>query len=559
MAWGIIGRVSIPPPAVGAETAADPNPTDPQPDGPQSPESDTADGPPVRRRFARVAVLAAVFVCAACGLVYELALVALGSYLIGDTVGQASIVLSVMVFAMGVGALAAKPLQRWPAAAFAVIEVALGLVGGLSVLALYAAFAWLDLYGPALVVMSLLIGLLIGAEIPLLMVLLQRIRRQDAGSAVADLFAADYVGALLGGLAFPFLLLPFFGQVRGALAVGALNAVVGLVLVLGVFRRQLSGAARLALTAAAIVVTLVLGGTYLYADRFEVTARQALYAAPIVHAERTRYQEIVLTESLSLSGNRDLRLYLAGDLQFSSVDEYRYHEALVHPALADRPDRVLVLGGGDGLALREILRYPDVEAVTLVELDPAMIQLATHDPRLTTLNRNAFADPRVDVVTADAFTWLRDQPAAGYDAVIVDMPDPDSTATAKLYSVEFYTMARHVLAADGQLVVQAGSPYFAHRSYWCIEASMRAAGLATTAYHVEVPTFGPWGFHLAASGTAPPPLALPADAPPLRYLDADVLAAAATFPADRRRVAVPPSTLMHPRIAEYARDEWREY
>lgn len=514
---------------------------------------------PSRRRLARVAVLAAVFVCAACGLVYELALVALGSYLIGDAVGQASIVLSVMVFAMGLGALVAKPLQRWPAASFAVIEVALGLIGGLSVLALYAAFAWLNLYIPALVVMSLVIGLLIGAEIPLLMVLLQRIRKQDAGSAVADLFAADYVGALLGGLAFPFLLLPLLGQVRGALAVGALNAVVGLVLVLGVFRRQLSGVVRLALTAAVVVVALVLGGTYVYADRFEITARQALYAAPVVHAERTRYQEIVLTESLSLSGNHDLRLYLAGDLQFSSIDEYRYHEALVHPAMAGRHTRVLVLGGGDGLALREILRYPDVAAATLVELDPAMIRLATRDQRLTSLNRDAFADRRVSVVTADAFTWLRDQPAGGYDVVIIDMPDPDSTATAKLYSIEFYAMARHVLAADGRLVVQAGSPYFAHRSYWCIEATMRAAGLATTPYHVEVPTFGPWGFHLAASGAAPPPLTLAPGAPPLRYLDREVLAAAAIFPIDRRRVALPPSTLMHPRIAEYARDEWRDY
>ena len=189
-----------------------------------------------RWRFARAAVLLAVFVCAACGLVYELALVALGSYLIGDTVGQASIVLGVMVFAMGVGALAAKPLQSRAAAAFAVIELTLALLGGLSVLGLYAAFAWLDLYGPALVGTAFVLGLLIGAEIPLLMVMLQRIREQAAGSAVADLFAADYVGALLGGLAFPFLLIPVFGQLKGALLVGAVNAVAGLALVCTVFR-----------------------------------------------------------------------------------------------------------------------------------------------------------------------------------------------------------------------------------------------------------------------------------------------------------------------------------
>ena len=214
------------------------------------PVPDPPPAPPVRRwRAARAAVLAAVFVCAACGLVYELALVALGSYLIGDTVGQASIVLGVMVFAMGLGALAAKPLQSRAVVGFAVVELTLALLGGLSVLGLYAAFAWLDLYGPALVVTALLLGLLIGAEIPLLMVLLQRIRAQAAGSAVADLFAADYVGALLGGLAFPFLLMPFFGQLRGALVVGAVNALAGVILVFTVFRGDLGRRARLGLAA----------------------------------------------------------------------------------------------------------------------------------------------------------------------------------------------------------------------------------------------------------------------------------------------------------------------
>ncbi|MGH3713959.1 MAG: polyamine aminopropyltransferase [Micromonosporaceae bacterium] len=514
---------------------------------------------PPRGRWARFGVLVTVFVCAACGLVYELALLALGSYLIGDTVGQAAIVLSVMVFAMGVGALAAKPLQRWPALAFAGIEIALALIGGLSVLGLYAAFAWLDLYTPALVVAALVIGLLIGAEIPLLMVLLQRIRRQDPGHAVSDLFAADYVGALLGGLAFPFLLLPLFGQVRGALVVGAVNAIAGLALVYGAFRRDLSRRARAILGGLAVAALVALGAVYVNADDFEISARQALYADPIVHSERTRYQDIVITEGRSLSGRTDTRLYLNGDLQFSSVDEYRYHEALVHPAMAGPHRNVLVLGGGDGLALRELLAYDDVATVTVVELDPEMIRLARSDPRLTALNGEAFDDPRVRVVTADAFSWLRSAEAARYDVIVADLPDPDSTATAKLYSVEFYTLTQRALGPGGRLVVQAGSPYFAPRSYWCIEASVRAAGYASTAYHVEVPTFGDWGFHLAAVGTAPT-LALGDDVPARRrFVDASVLRAAATFPPDRRRLDVPASTLMQPRILRYAEDEWRDY
>ncbi|WP_344404652.1 polyamine aminopropyltransferase [Dactylosporangium fulvum] len=505
-------------------------------------------------RLRRTAVLLAVFVCAACGLVYELALVALGSYLIGDTAAQASIVLGVMVFAMGIGALAAKPLQKHALVAFAAIELLLALFGGLSVLALYAAFAYLDLYAPALVAMALLLGMLIGAEIPLLMVLLQRIRQQDAGSAVADLFAADYVGALLGGLAFPFLLLPVFGQLRGALVVGVVNAVVGLAVVLTVFRRDLVRRSMVSLTAAAVAVLAVLGASYALSQRFEVTARQELYADPVVFATQSRYQEIVLTQSID---GADVRLFLNGDLQFASRDEYRYHEALVHPVLAGARRDVLILGGGDGLALREVLKYPDVGSVTEVELDPAVVELARTDPRLNKLNQDAFSDPRVHLLNTDAFAWLRDE-TPKFDAIIVDMPDPDETATAKLYSVEFYTMVKKALAPGGRVVVQSGSPYFAQRSYWCVGASMAAAGLTAVPYHVDVPSFGDWGFFLAAADGPAPQLRL--DPPTqLRFLDADGLRAATVFPADRRRVDVPPSTLMEPRILEYAREEWKGY
>ncbi|KAA5829541.1 polyamine aminopropyltransferase [Saccharopolyspora hirsuta] len=551
-------------------------------------EPETAPAAKPRGRLARTAVLVAVFVCAACGLVYELALVALGSYLIGDTVGQASIVLSLMVFAMGVGALAAKPLQRWAAEAFAAIELLLALLGGLSVLLLYAAFAWLSLYTPALIATALVLGVLIGAEIPLLMVLLQRIRRQDAGSAVADLFAADYVGGLVGGLAFPFLLLPLFGQVQGALVVGLVNAAAGIGLVLTVFRRELSKRAVLLLTGVSVLVGGLLVGAYVFADDFEVTARQALYADPVVHAERSPYQEVVLTESVSFAGTPDTRMYLNGDLQFSSADEYRYHEAMVHPAMAGPRGRVLVLGGGDGLVLREVLRYPDVREATLVELDPAVLELARTDPRVSTLNGHAFEDPRVRTIASDAFTWLRDN-RDRYDVVLVDMPDADSTATAKLYSTEFYGLVRHAMADDARVVVQAGSPFFAPKAFWSIEASMRAANLSTVPYAVTVPSFGEWGFHLAAAAPAPPgaansmeigpsnsmeieavrsPLAspgapelrLPRDVPPLRSLDEPTLRAAATFPPDRTRIPnMEPSTLMHPTILQYAQGEWENY
>ncbi|GAA3736396.1 spermidine synthase [Spinactinospora alkalitolerans] len=509
---------------------------------------------PVRPRAARFLVLLAVFVCAACGLVYELALVALGSYLLGNTITQASVVLSVMVFAMGVGSLAAKRLARRPAFFFAVVEGALSLVGGLSVLLLYAAFAWFSLYQPALVAIAFVIGVLIGAEIPLLMTMIQRIRRQDAASAVADLFAADYVGGLIGGLAFPFLLLPLLGLPKGALVVGALNAVVGVAVVLWLFRGALSRRGRVLLSAGLVLVLAGLGTAFALSERFEVDARQALYRDPVVYAQRSDYQEIVLTRSFD---GVDTRLFLNGDLQFSSLDEYRYHESLVHPAMNGPHADVLVLGGGDGLALREILDYDDVEHVTLVDLDPAVVELARTRPAITELNEGAFDDERVDVVSADAFTWLREN-GERFDVIVADMPDPDDVGTAKLYSVEFYTLARRAMAEGGRIAVQAGSPYFANEAYWSVERSMREAGLRSTPYNVDVPSFGNWGFLLAAEAQAPP-AELPEEHPRTRFLDEATLRAAQVFPKDRRPTESLPSTLLHPRIIDYHREAWRGY
>lgn len=507
-------------------------------------------------RVTRAGLLFFTFVCAACGLVYELALVAQGSYLLGDSITQASVVLATMVFAMGIGSLAAKPLQRRPLLTFVVVEALLALVGGLSVLGLHASFTWLDLYWPALIGIALVVGALIGAEIPLLMTLLQRIRKQDAGSATADLFAADYIGALVGGLAFPFLLLPLLGQTRGALLVGMVNAVAGAAVAMFLF--SVAARRRVALAAGTVAVLAVLGFAFAQSDAFLRYARDELYEDPVVYSETTQYQDIVVTESSPVvAGPTDMRLFLNGDLQFSSIDEYRYHESLVHPALAGKRDRVLVLGGGDGLAMREVLKYPDVREAVEVELDPSVLRLARENPRIAALNEHSLADPRVRVLTADAFTWLRDA-RERFDAVIVDMPDPDSTSTAKLYSQEFYSLARQVLAPGGRMVVQAGSPFFAPRTFDCIDGTVRAAGLRTTPYHVNVPSFGDWGFILATADEEP---ALTLDPPaPLRFLDEANLDAAAVFPVDRRPAgAESPTTLDNPKILRLATSEWQQY
>ncbi|MER5471779.1 polyamine aminopropyltransferase [Streptomyces sp. NPDC002685] len=525
---------------------------------------------PVRPGIGRFLVLAGVFVCAACGLVYELELVALASYLIGDSVTQASVVFSVMVFAMGVGSLAAKRLRPRAAAGFGAVEAALALVGGCSAMALYAVFAWTSGWGGLwadgprylLVAFSLTIGLLIGAEVPLLMELIQRIRRQDPGGAVADLFAADYVGALVGGLAFPFLLLPLLGQVTGALLTGAVNAIVGGALVLGLFRRDLTRRARWTLLVANLVVLGILGSAAVLVDDFERAARHALYGADARVALRTGVHEVVLTGG---TRGRPLHLFLDGRLRFSGRDEHRYHEALVHPAMNGPHARVLILGGGDGLAAREVLRHSGVRSVDVVELDADVVRLARHDAALSALNRHVYDDPRVHEVTADAFSRLRDARST-YDVVISDLPDPGITASTKLYSQEFYGLARRVLAPGGRLVVHAGPLADRHRAFWTVDATIRAAGLFTRPYRVggrdsgfaagpdrttggAAGSAGDWGFILASR--TPAPLRLDSSCPRLRTLTQAALAADGRA-ASRSRVPrpLPPSTLVHPRYSD---------
>ncbi|WEV26297.1 polyamine aminopropyltransferase [Streptomyces sp. 71268] len=524
----------------------------------------------------RFAVLATVFVCAACGLVYELELVALASYLMGDSVTQASVVLSVMVFAMGTGSLLAKRLRVRAALAFGVVESLLALVGGASAMALYACFAWYGDTRLVIVGFSLAIGVLIGAEVPLLMTLIQRVRRQDAGGAVADLFAADYVGALVGGLAFPFLLLPRLGQLLGALLTGAVNVVVGGALVLWVFRRDLSPRERGTLIAAnGLVLSLLASGAAL-TGQFEDAARRAVYGPDVRVAVHTDVQEVVITggagaEPGAGSAGAPLALYLDGELRVSARDEFRYHEALAHPAMAGPHGRVLVLGGGDGLAVREVLRYPGVRTVTVVELDGDVVDLARADPGLSRLNRRAFEDPRVRVVRADAFGWLRergrpggpspgDQPGGGYDVVLSDLPAPGLTASTKLYSQEFYGLVRRVMRPGARLAVHAGTLDGRSRSYWTVDATVRSVGLRTVPYgvvgpharHAERPggvrgsgASGDWGFVLAARDR--PALRLPAARPALRWLTPRALRAAHRRAERLHRPGAPTSTLMHPR------------
>ncbi|MFJ5230327.1 spermidine synthase [Kitasatospora sp. NPDC088391] len=556
-----VGRPAQPgPDATAPPPAADPRPAAPRAAGPGGAVRVGGAVPPaLPARPARILVLLAAFVCAACGLVYELELVALGGYLLGDSVTQTSVVLSVMVFAMGVGSLLAKGLTRRPATSFALVEYALSLVGGLSALALYCGWSWLhrpQATAVLLIATTVLIGLLIGAEIPLLMTLIQRIRREHAGRAVADLFAADYVGALIGGLAFPFVLLPALGQAAGALVTGAVNAVAGAVVVLWLFRSEPTPRTRLLLWTGCGLVLAVLALAAACTGAIERAARHALYGGPIRFAAQSRYQEIVLTgdgpDASRVPAQRTpppLELFLDGRLAVCGADEYREHEALVRPALAAGPSgRVLVLGG-DGLALREVLRHPSVRSVLVVERDPALPALARRDAAYAALTEHAWDDSRVRLVTAEPMGWLRGS-GGQFDVIVSDL---DGEASGGRYrSAEFYGLAARRLAPEGRLAVRGGAP---QGDLWTAAAGLAAVGLDTVPYQGGTPGGGPAegcgrptpaeAFLLAAR--RPPTLGLAADAPAPRSLTVPALRATAVRLSAARPDPLPgPHTLLGP-------------
>lgn len=544
---------------------ADPTPED-SPSGFSS-ASERPDGKS-RRPPPASALLLTVLVIGTCGLIYELLAGTLASYVLGDSVTQFSTVIGVYLFAMGIGAWMSGFIGRDVAARFVEIEIALSLIGGTSAAVLFIAFAEVSWFRLVLYGMVLVIGTLVGLEIPLLMRILKD--RYELKDLVSRVLTFDYLGALLASLAFPLLLVPKLGLVRGSFVVGLLNAAVGIwctYLLRDALRRP---RALVFLRVEGFLTVAILLAGLAASDALTSFAEDRLYAEPIVYAKTTPYQRIVVTR-----GRGGFQLYLNGNLQLSSLDEHRYHEALVHPAFAARAEpgeslRVLVLGGGDGLAVREVLKVPGVRRVTLVDLDPAMTELARRHPLFSTQNERALDDPRVEVVNADAMVWLHERQAGGplpasarYDVIVVDFPDPNTFALGKLYTSRFYRLVATALARGGIMAVQATSPMYARRSFWCIRDTLEAAGWSAVPYHVAVPSFGEWGFFLAArSGSSlSPPTALVhgLDRRTLRYLTDETLRAAFAFPADMAEERVGENRLDNQILVRIYEDEWARW
>lgn len=490
-----------------------------------------------------------VLIVATCGLIYELLAGTLASYVLGDSITQFSLIIGIYLFAMGVGSWLSRFIDTGLARRFVDIELAVAVLGGFSAPLLFLTFSRVSYFYVVLYLVVFGIGVFVGLEIPLLLRILKD--EIEFKELVSRVLAFDYIGALVASILFPILFVPRLGLIRTSLIFGMLNAGValwGTWMLRPLIKGRITG---LRVKAILVMVLLLIG--LIKANRITSLAEDEMFADEIVYTKDTPYQRIVITR-----GRAGFQLFLNGNLQFSSTDEYRYHEALVHPAmlLSNNPKRVLVLGGGDGLALREILKYPSVERVTLVDLDPEMTKLSNSFPLLAKLNQNAFNDPRVSVINEDAFIWVEKTHEPLYDAAIVDFPDPNTFALGKLYTTRFYRLLKSRLTESAGVSVQSTSPMFARNSYWCIIRTLEAAGFFVRPYYTAVPSFGLWGYALARSSA----FDLPRNPPPgLKFLDEQTLAAMFTLSKDIEPVPVEINRLDNQVLVRYYEGEWKRF
>lgn len=537
-----------------------------------------------------------MFIMGGCGMAYEYTLSKLASDILGNSVQQWAIVIAVMLFCMGLGAEIQKHISdKNVVDVLALSQILLALLGGfgpLVMLHVFSAFPSHFILTQYALISS--IGILVGFEIPLL----TRINEQfsdDVKSNLARILKMDYIGALIGALVWVFLLFRYFSMVQTSLIL-SLTTLAAALLFTTTFRKR-SRHSRLVFSASGILIILV-GLGFTFERDWTETAEQRLYRDRIIFSQTSKYQHVVLTESRA----GIISCFINGHLQFNGLDEHIYHELLVHPAMsiAPRRDRVLILGGGDGLALREVLKYEDVAAVTLVDLDPVMTELAQNNEHFTRLNKGSLQNakvqtlenhaleespghleisisgrgalgqpieqtlPKVNVLNIDAAAFVAQAPGR-YDVIIIDFPDPNSVELAKLYSQHFYGFLRNKLSADGIFVQQSTSPYHAKEAFLCIGRTITSAGFATIPFHDNVPSFGEWGWWIGGNDRIYNESKLKnalANIPGLtadtRYLTPETIRASLHFgksQLDTNQTEI--STITNPRIYNYYLEAWK--
>ena len=501
-----------------------------------------------------------VFTTGCATMVTEYTLATLASYLLGNSILQWTVVISLMLFSMGLGSRYSRKYKTDLLDRFTLTEFGLSFLCTFSAMFCFWISAYTIHFGLVVYGVACMIGFMTGLEIPLI----TRINEsyESLRENISSVMEYDYYGALLGGALFAFVLLPFLGLTYTPVLIGSLNLLVAS-LILWNFPDHLTRPSILNIQFAVLLMASILA--FAVAKPIILYGEQHKYKDKIVYQEQTRYQKIVVTQ-----WKDDYWLFINGSTQFSTYDEERYHEPLVHPLLGlikERKD-ILLLGGGDGLAAREILKYPDVENLTLVDLDPAMTQLARQDKIFLSINKGSLHDPRVRVINQDAYQFIKNSVDL-YDAVIIDLPDPKSVSLSLLYSLGFYKMVEKHLKPFGAMVTQSTSPLYSPEAFLCIKKTLEAAGFSTLPYQNSVPSMGQWGWVLGVRQKAMPAQRLKQDLTALefadiktRFLNRDAMISMAHFGKGlfEKEAQIEPNTQFDHNILKYYRQgSWDLY
>ena len=491
-----------------------------------------------------IALLFGTFLIAISGLVYELLEGTLSSYLLGDSVYHFSLVIGLFVSSMGIGAWLSRFINKNLEETFIKLQLSIAILGGFSTLILFYAFAYIHNYDAFLYLITISLGSMLGLEIPLIIRILKE--SFSLKSNISNVFTVDYIGALFASLLFPLVLVPKLGLMQTSFLFGMINLFVG-VMAWYIFKNILSKKYILYF----FISFLLLISGFLKSNELTSLIESSLYKNSIIYSKQTQYQKIVIT---SYKGR--LQFYINGAIQFDTIDEYRYHESLVHPIMTSthNHNNILVIGGGDGLAVREILKYKDVKKITLVDLDPVITTIFKTHPLLSKLNHYAFSNKKVTVKNIDAWKFIEKSKEL-YDIIIIDLPDPNNISLSRLYSTSFYHLLKIHLSRGGAMVTQAVSPLYTKKAFWSIVKTMNSTNLYTMAYHTYIPSFGEWGFVMASKFPIKPNSnKLPKD---LKYINKNILSKISIFPPDIAKVDVENNSLSKHKLIEYYNNGWK--
>ncbi len=502
----------------------------------------------------KLILILSIFVVGLCSIIYELLISTTSSYFLGDSIKQFSIIIGVYMAAMGVGAYLSRLMEKELMTRFVEVELVLGIIGGLSVPFLYFTFSQVDYTSFNWIVIALIgvIGTLTGLEIPLLTRVMEEYYPNDKN--LSNVLSLDYLGALAATMIFPFFLLPWVGVFKSSIIFGFVNVLVG-IFNLWVFRDKIQANRVKWYGIFSLLVSLGFIASLMFSGGLLKRWHDDLYRDRIVFSKTTPYQTLVLTK-----GKEDLRLYIDRVIQFSSVDEYRYHESLVHLPMSLSPykKRVLILGGGEALAAREVLKYTDVETVEMVDIDPEMFVLSKENPHLRKVNEGCMDNPKLKPIAADAMVFLTENEQL-YDVIIADLPDPTNDNLSRLYSKEFYQLAKKRLTPNGVFVTQATSPFHTTEAYWCIGESIKEGGFKHLyPYHSYVPSFGEWGFHMASNHELDYNN-IDFDDVETRFLSKETAPNLFSFEKDVVVKEIFPNSLDHPVLLDYYLKDWERW